>query len=127
MSSIHAININDDIDMNPYINLLAAIFEQARVDWIDGWTKISNIKYYDKTVYNDNRKYLKTLEKDSDEYIELNKELKIYEVAIKNINTVNAFLKSEWLELICVCYNLDWESIISEFNKIKNKIIKVQV
>lgn len=124
------ISVNSDIeenmvDMVPYINLLAAVFEQTRADWITSWTNLVKLKnHYNKKIYNRNRMYLKTLEKDCDEYINLNRELKIYESATKNINTINIFLKSEWLELICVCCNLDPESISGEFERLKNNITK---
>lgn len=112
-------------DMEPYINLLAAVFEQTRVDWITSWTGLTKLKkHYDKKIYNEDRKYLKTLEKDCDEYINLNRELKIYEISTKYINTINIFLKSEWIELICACCNLDSESISGEFERLKNNIIK---
>lgn len=120
-------NIESVVTMGPYINLLAAVFEQARDDWEKGWSKVGKIgEYYDDSMYQADRKRLKNLNKTDTEYLCIIKKVNIYETANrnKNISGVQTFLKSDWFELICVCCNLDSDAIRDEFERIKYSFLK---
>lgn len=121
------ININNSIEasitIGPYVNLVAAIIEQAKYDWENGWLQISKLDGYNDTIYKQDKKYLRSLLKDTDEYKILYKKVKIYESACKNIKAVDTFLNSEFLQFICTCCNIDDYIILKEFERIKNKYI----
>lgn len=122
------VNINGNIEfaemVSPYINLIAAIFEQARDDWEKAWKKYSKFeKDYDYIRYKNDLKSIKTIDKNNKEYILISKKINIYSSTIRDINELQKFLHSKWLESICGYCNIDIEDVQSEFNKIKNNII----
>lgn len=122
------VNIDNCIEsmeiISPYINLMAAVFEQTRIDWKKAWNKVSKIgEYYDEEIYIQDVSKLKYLDKKGDEYSMLLRKINIFNSASKDINEIQAFLHSKWLESICGFCNLDIEDVRSEFNKIKISVL----
>lgn len=111
-----------DGDIETYINLITAIFSQARHDWINGWNTIYRKmgRYYDDEIYSNDKKKLESLDKTDPEYRNLTKLITKYEkLEIKNLLTVKSFLKSKWCESLCTCCNVEIDAVIDEFDRLR--------
>ena len=108
----------------PYVNLIAAIFDSARSDWEYAHNTISKLGGEEAAFeqWNRDREFLSNnRDKDMPVYKVTQKRASKYAQADKLRKEVAAFLHSEWFEGLCAFCNLDSRAVIDEFEAVKQR------